>query len=212
MQPHAVLEIVKRAKPEPLKLPVSAVDHADHMLKTALAGHPQLAADHVLHPDASEILDATISALVRRIDLMVRSEPLEGACSSEVERRIVRRARAYELLLNMAANLIGVERRWARISESAAERALSAIASALESWERCETGELGGPAVLEAVIEKELRRAERVNRGRSMVAWMAGRIRSSLDRQRLTSSYLAALREVLTRNFYRVAYEKGLCK
>ncbi|MEM1929138.1 MAG: transaldolase family protein [Thermofilaceae archaeon] len=212
MQPHAVLEIVKRAKPEPLKLPVSAVDHADHMLKTALAGHPQLAADHVLHPDASEILDATISALVRRIDLMVRSEPLEGACSSEVERRIVRRARAYELLLNMAANLIGVERRWARISESAAERALSAIASALESWERCEAGELGGPAVLEAVIEKELRRAERVNRGRSMVAWMAGRIRSSLARQRLASSYLAALREVLTRNFYRVAYEKGLCK
>lgn len=208
MQLRWVLETLRRAQPEPLKLPVVAVDHADHMLRTALMGHAKLAADHALHPEAASDLSATLSSLIRRAGLLLSREGLEAG-GGEPEERVVRRARVYELFLELAANLLGVERRWAGVED---ERAMSAIASALEWWEELERDELGEPLVLRAVIDRELERARRVNKGKSMVAWMAGRIGGSLDSKRLAASYLAALREALSRNVYREAYEKGLCR
>jgi len=204
-----VLEILRRSEAEPLRLPVTAVDHADHMLRTALMGHAKLAADHVLHPDAAGTLGAVLSSLLRRAMLTASRERLDGGAPVE---RVVRRARIYELLLELASNLMGVERRWAGIGREQAERALEAVTGALEWLESLERAELGEPVVLRAVVERELGRAQRVNRGNSMVAEMARRVREGIDEGRVAASYLAGVREVLTRNFYREAYERGLCR
>ena len=45
-----VKKVISEAKIEKLTLPVlPRVNHADHIIATALAGHTKLAADHILH-------------------------------------------------------------------------------------------------------------------------------------------------------------------
>ena len=49
---ESVKKIVKEAKPARLSLPIPPrVDHADHVIKTALDGYTKLAADHIIHPE-----------------------------------------------------------------------------------------------------------------------------------------------------------------
>lgn len=205
-----VVDLISGAEPKPLSLPVRSLDHADHVLKLSLMGYPQLAADHLLHPEAADALPLYISSLVRRANRLMERE-LKGG-GGELETRIAEKARVYEALLELALNLIGVEREWARIEAPYATSALDAIREAMSWWEEAEKRELGHPIVLEAVIEKILRTAEAVNKGKSMVAGMAREIRRNIDRERLAFSFLSAAERVLANNFYRRAYEERLCK
>jgi len=205
-----VPELIARAEPEPLTLPVRSLDHPDHFLRLALMGYPQLAADHLLHPEASDHLPLYVSSLVRRAARLVGEGLKPGEAGFEA--RAVARARLYEALLELSLNLMGVERAWARVEGQRAASALSAVREALAWWEELERRELGRPLVLEAVVERLLRSAELVNRGRSMVAQMAREIRRQLDGGRLASSFLGAAERVLAGNFYRRAYEAGLCR
>jgi len=207
--PDRVVEILSRAAPEPLTLPVRSLDHADHVLRTALMGYPELAADHLLHPEAARDLPAIVSSIVRRATLLIEREGLRGC---ELEGRVVRRARIYKAVLELALNLIGVERAWAGIGRDGAELVLRSLVNALEAWEGKDRGELGEPAVLAGVIERELERARRVNRGKSMVAAMAAEIEKGLRGDSLAKSFVEAAGKVFAENFYRRAYEARICK
>jgi len=207
-----VAEILRNREPEPLAPPVRSLDHADHFLRTALMGYPELAADHLLHPEAARDLPAVVSSIVRRATLLIEREKLGGCSGRELEERAVRRARIYKAILELALNLAGVERAWARIGEGSADLALRSLLSALEEWEEGERGELGEPAVLAGVIRRELERARRVNRGRSMVAAMAAEIEKGLRGDTLARSFFEAARRVFAENFYRRAYEARICK
>ncbi|MCX8180054.1 MAG: hypothetical protein N3E41_01545 [Thermofilaceae archaeon] len=207
-----VLEVIARSEPEPLTLPIHSLDHADHVLNTALMGHAKLAADHLMHPELAEDLPAVVSALVRRIHIFLGHRQLRNCSTRELEGRLVARGRIYEMLLEIALNLIGVERRWACVDPSCAERVYDAVKSTLEACEESESRELGQSIVLRAVIERELRKAGKVNRGKSMVAYMAKEIYRTLDADSLADSFFNSAMRVFTDNFYRRAYEEGLCK
>jgi len=207
--PDRVVEILSRAAPEPLTLPVRSLDHAGHVLRTALMGYPELAADHLLHPQAAGDPPAIVSSIVRRATLLIEREGLRGR---ELEERVVRRARIYKAVLELALNLIGVERAWAGIGRDCADLALRSLASALEAWEEGERRELGEPAVLAGVIKRELERARRVNKGKSMVAAMAAEIERGLRGDSLARSFVETARKVFSENFYRRAYEAKICK
>jgi len=210
--PDRVAEILSGAAPEPLTLPVRSLDHADHVLRTALMGYPELAADHLLHPEAARGLPAVVSSIVRRATLLIEREGLRGCEGRELEERVVRRARIYKAALELALNLIGVERAWAGIGADCSDLVLRSLVSALEAWEEKERGELGEPAVLAGVIKRELERARKVNRGKSMVAAMAAEIEKGLRGDSLARSFVEAAGKVFAENFYRRAYEARICK
>ncbi|MEM4745003.1 MAG: hypothetical protein QXX52_08525 [Ignisphaera sp.] len=123
-----VINLLKRASVEPLSLPVPpAVDHADHMLKTALAGYTKLAADHILHHDMNNMLLDVLGSFIRRANLVIRSESLSNTNTDleTLNTRILRRARIYDTVLELIMNLIGVESRWSGFDEETIEEAIT---------------------------------------------------------------------------------------
>lgn len=207
-----VTEILRSSEPEPLVLPVRSIDHGDHFLRTALVGYPELAADHLLHPEAASNLPMIASSIVRRATLLIEREGLRGCEERGLEERVTRRARVYKAVLELALNLIGVERAWAGIREDCADLVLQSLVNTLEAWEAAERSELGEPVVLASVLKRGLEKARRVNRGKSMVAAMAAELERGLRGDALARSFIEAARRVFTENFYRRAYEAGICK
>ena len=86
-----VLKIIKNAKIEPLTLPVPPrIDHADHIIKTALMGWTKLAADHILHPEFAKMVKEVFSALIRRVDHMIKNESILDSSGKLVKPALVR--------------------------------------------------------------------------------------------------------------------------
>lgn len=208
-----VINLIKQSSVEPLTLPVPpSVDHADHMLKIALMGHTKLAADHILHPQMKNILLETLGAFIRRAGLIIRSENLAKADPNVLNNWIVKRARIYDTVLELVMNLVGAESRWAKFDECTVELALNILTNGLEEWENIERLELGSPVVLLSVIEYNVQLMLKVNKGVSLVADMAKELLNSIDTSNVAKSYLNAVKKVFGENFYRKAYDKGLCK
>ena len=110
--PDYVKEIIKAARPEKLTLPVPPrVDHADHVVKTALAGHTKLAADHLLHPEMCGHLMEVVGSVIRRVNAVFASHRKLIAKGSDeaLKRVIVERFRLYDALLELVWNLVGIE-------------------------------------------------------------------------------------------------------
>jgi len=209
-----VREAIKSFKPKRLELPVPPrVDHADHILKTALEGHPKLAADHILYPEMRGKLVGVIGSLSRRAYIeFIDSSPVKAGSEAEARNRIVARAMIYDMLLEMAWNLVGVEPKWAKLPEDEVSKALSIVIELLKTLEGVERREYGEPLILKAVIEEQLRSMKIVNKGNSMLAHIAEKVERELDPNNLAESYFKAMSRELRENFYRIAYEKGLCK
>ncbi len=207
-----VRETVKSFKPKKLELPVPPrVDHADHMIKTALDGWTKLAADHILHPQMSLELLSVLGAVTRRAGIIFRTHrPLKG---SEVSKEsIVTRYRLYDLLLETIWNLVGMERKWAGIPDDIASKAVKMLTSTLSEWESIERSEYGYPVILETVIEDQLRSMKIVNKGNSMLAMIAQEVENELKKDNLAESYVEAMSKRIRNNPYYIAYEKKLCK
>ncbi|HIP57410.1 MAG TPA: hypothetical protein EYH02_05020, partial [Ignisphaera aggregans] len=205
---------IKAAKPKRLELPVPPrVDHADHMLKTALDGWTKLAADHIVHPEMADKLLDVLGALVRRAGIVFRvNAPTKYGSEEKVREAIVTRYRLYDLLLETIWNLVGMERKWARFRDEDAERGVKILLAALKEWEEIERKEYGKPLILKAVIEEQLRSMKIVNKGNSMLAYMAQEVEKELREDNLAESYVNAMAKQIRENFYYIAYEKGLCK
>ncbi|MEM4441275.1 MAG: transaldolase family protein [Ignisphaera sp.] len=208
-----VINLLKKVSVEPLSLPVPpAVDHADHMLKTALAGYTKLAADHILHYDMKNMLLDVLGSFIRRANLVIRSESLSTTDLETLNNRILRRARIYDTVIELIMNLVGVESRWSGFDEETIEEAITILTNALSEWEDIERIELGSPNVLLATIELNVKEMLKVNKGKSLVAEMARKIMNSIDMDAVAKSFVLAVRNVFTENVYRKSYEKGLCK
>ncbi len=209
-----IRHIVKRARVKTLSLPVPPrIDHADHIIKTALEGHTKLAADHILHPEMAKKLLELVSAIIRRVNMLFIELDFRKELSKEVlEEAIIVRYRLYDTLFEIAWNLVGIERKWAGFSEKDAEKAVNMIMSALSSWETLERNKLGKAIIMKTVIEEQLRSMSLVNKGNSMLAWIAGEVLKELKEDDLAKSYIKAMSRLIKTNFYYKAYEKGLCK
>jgi len=209
-----VKKVVKSTRPSRLSLPIPPrVDHADHVLKTALDGHTKLAADHLVFPWMKGKLFDVVGSLCRRAYIeFVDNSPLKAVNEDDRKHRIVIRARIYDLLLEILWNLIGVEAKWAGLDQEEVSKSINAILENLRAFEDIERKEYGKPVILRAVIEEQLRTMKIVNKGVSMLASMAKRVEEKLREDALALSYFEAMKEEFTKNFYRLAYEKGLCK
>jgi len=208
MSGEDVGKLLASAKPKELLLPIPPrVDHSHHMILTAIEGHTELAADHILYPEADPILDEIVSGLVRRSEHILRDA--YDRLSSEDAITI---HRIYDLFLELIANLNGVEVKWAKLSEDKVAKALNRIVHTLSVWESIEREKLGWPKILEATIDLKLRKMKMVNGGKSLVAHFAKIIESKLDRNNLAKSYAEAVAEILRKNYYRVLYEERMCK
>ena len=131
-----IKEVIRRAPIKRLELPVPPrVDHADHMLKTALDGWTKLAADHIVHPEMADKLVDVLGALARRAGIIFRvNTPVEGD-EEKVRNAIVTRYRLYDLVLETIWNLVGVESSWAGFSESDVEKSVRILLVNLKEWE-----------------------------------------------------------------------------
>ncbi|MGQ9479393.1 MAG: transaldolase family protein [Thermoproteota archaeon] len=202
-------EVVRKSKIAPLTIPVPPrVDNADHIIKMILDGHTKLAADHVMHPDMKDRLMDVTGSLTRRLGLLFDTYSGE----EYLETSIIAKYRIYDALLEIVCNLLGAERDWAGFSEGEAEEAVEAFSSLLKNFEERERGEAGSPTILRHAIMFQLKRAKLVNKGNSMVAWMAVEIEKGLRDDDLAGSYVKAVRNILRSNFYYVAYRHGFCK
>lgn len=203
-----IKKILKKHKPIRLTLPVpQRIDHADHMIKTALEGHTKLAADHVLHPEMRGKLLDLISSLIRRLGILLFDNK-----GLKDEDRIVTKFRVYDFILEMIWNLTGIERRWAGFKDDETNRALNALINALKEWESRERREFGSLVIIRSVIETQLDSMRIVNKGNSMLAWMAREVEKSIDENMLVESYVKVMSDLIKNNFYYIAYDKRLCK
>jgi transaldolase len=203
-----IREVVCRSKAIPLMLPIPPrVDHADHIIKTALDGHTKLAADHVLHSEMKGKLMDLTGSLTRRLGLL-----FDRSLEEDLEKTIIIRHRIYDALLEIIWNLIGIEKEWAGFSDEEAEKTVEAVLSLLKSFEEREREELGSPVILKYTIMLQLDKAKLVNKGNSMVSWIAVEIEKELREDCLVKSYVKAIKTVLRKNFYYVAYKSGFCK
>ncbi|RLG91410.1 MAG: hypothetical protein DRO16_00465 [Thermoprotei archaeon] len=208
-----VEEIIRTSEPENLVLPIPPrVDHSDHIVKTALMGHTKLAADHILYPEAKGKLLDIIGSAIRRLNLIfISANPamLEG---EERKKQVLSRFYAYDVLLEITWNLIGLESKRIGFSEEEVNRTLDAILNVLKDWEEIERKEYGSPVILKAVINEQLRSMKIVNKGNSMLAWMANEVEARLDENNLVESFIKAMKELFENNIYYQASLKKLCK
>ena len=208
-----VKELVSSTEPEKLALPVPPrIDHSDHMVKTALAGHTKLAADHILYHEMKGKLVDVIGSVVRRLNLLFLSGKPSELPEDKRRELVLNRYYAYDLLLEIVWNLIGLESKRVGFCEEEINRALEIIVNALKDWENVERQEYGSPVILKAVIEEQLRSMKIVNKGNSMLAYMAGEVEKQLDENNLAESYINAMKKQFVNNIYYQASLKGLCK
>ncbi len=206
----SVASILKSAKPEELEVPPKSLDHADHILRTALLGYPELAADHILNPALAGKLVGVVGPLIRR----ARLEFLKPGSEEEI---IVRRGRIYSVLLEIAMNLFGMEKEWAGFSDEEADEAVTAIVNALKEFEDIEKKERGEPEILRAVIDLKIEDMKKVMKGdprgrKGMIAVMGENVEARLDEDSLAESFLKAMREEIQSNVYYVMSKKGMCR
>jgi len=205
-----IASLIRRAPREELRVPPDSLDHADHVLRTALKGYPELAADHLLNPSLRGRFTEVVGSLVRRAKL-------EFFRPGKPEEIIVRRARIYDVLMEIAFNLFGMEKEWVGLSDEEASEAERMIVEALREFEEIERGERGSPEVLEAVIRLKIEDMKKVMAGdprgrKGMVAYMGERIEESLDRENLAESFLEAVKREIRSNVYYVMSKLGMCR
>ncbi len=206
-----VRSAIFESRPEELEFPPRSLDHADHVVRTALAGHTKLASDHLLHREMVGKLERTVGDVIRQLNLEFRKS------DRAVEEDILVRSRSYETLIQLAFSLFGVEKKWIGFSEEEVEGTLSKIIQALDEWEGMERGEIGDCPIAKATIEKVLSELKMVmshyyRAPGSMSAKMAEEIEAKLDDDRLLSSFMEAAREEIQGNvYYRMSME-GTCK
>ena len=208
--------IVHKAGAEKLPHPVQSLDHCEHVVKTALIGYPQLAADHVINREMRGKLVETMGNVIRQLNLeFMKSRFTEGDSPEVMVRKTQVRQRAYEVLIEAAVNLAGIERRVVGFSDDESAQSFKHIAETLSAWETVERRESvtgSENPVATSVVEKLLGDMRKVMSGAGMVAKMGEEIKTGLTQGKLASSFIAAAEKVLQGNIYYQMVTRGLCK
>ncbi len=211
MEYEEVLALLHSTEPEKLPDIPDSLDHVDHVVKTALRGYPELAADHLINPELKGELSRIIGDLVRQLDIVFEGSVVLG------DKAVVKRARAYHLLLEIALNLFGYERILAGFSDSEVDVSLQYIENALNRWEYIERRENGGKApIAEAVVRMLVNDMKKVMasnpRAEGMVAVIGRSVEARLDPGCWTVSFLKAMKKEIEGNIYYRISRLGMCR
>jgi len=201
---------------EALPSRIHSLDHCGHIVQTALSGHPDLAADHILNHEMKGRLEQTIGSAIRQLNLEFVKSALYGKDSVDIQIfKVKARQRAYEVLIEIALNLFGVEKRLVPFTDEEVEKSLKIIKSCLESWEVLEKTEAASERiarVARAVAENLIHTMKKVMSGSGMVAKMGDEVQASLREDSLMASLFDALRSTIHNNIYYRMVTLGMCK
>ncbi|MEM4461500.1 MAG: transaldolase family protein [Candidatus Bathyarchaeia archaeon] len=212
MECKDILNLLKSIEPEKLPEIPDSLDHVDHIVKTALRGYPELAADHLLNPELRGELSRIIGDIVRQLDLV-----FEGSAILGDKDIVVKRARSYHLLLEIALNLFGYERILAGFSDCEIENSIRYIENALSRWESIERRCSGdGAPIAEAVVRlliSDMKKVMASNpRAEGMVAVMGRSVEAQLNPDCWTVSFLRAMKKEIESNIYYKLSRLGFCR
>ncbi len=206
----SVYEIIKSSKPEELPSPPPVSDHAGLVVFTALKGHTNLAADHLLNPALSDELDRVLGQITRRFHLIALSLKLDN------NEDFVKLGRIYDTLIEIALNLVGVERLWAGFDDRMREKTLEIILNELEELEKIELEKTGNKDVAVSVVRLKIEDMKKVMAGdpkrTGMIAWMGERIEKRLNWKKPTISFIHEARREIEENVYYRMTLLGLCR
>ena len=210
-----VKEILSSAMPEELEFPPPSEDHAGHVVYLALKGYPKLAADHLLCEEMRGHLKEVVGNIVRQLNLEFNRLIIKGAD----EESVIYCGRIYDVLLNIALNLAGFERRIVGFGDDESEGSIGIIMEALDGMEKLERASIGeGDApIARAVVEILLSEMKKVMKEYyrppgSMVAHVAEEIKKKIDENAILSSFLKAAIEQIRSNIYYRMNVAGMCK
>ena len=207
--------IVFEAVPEELPAVPQSLDHCDHVIRTSLAGHPELAADHLLSREMNGKLVETVGSVIRQLNLEFLKGTIAPIDEPEGRRsKTVARQRAYQLLAEVALNLAGIERKKAGFSDQESDETFARIVRTLQTWEATEMNDGASldDLVAAAVVDKFTSDMRKVMAGASMVAKMADRIEKELGKGKTVSGFVLAAKTVIRDNIYYRMTDEGLCK
>ncbi len=208
-------EIVKSLKPQSLtgdgKRPNSG-DHVANAVQLVEWGHARLAADHFLFPELNGALVEQVAGVIRQLNYRFALGRLVGReTAAEKAEKIGIRFFAYEFLLELSLNYIGLESRWLDQTEKSV--CLDFMLETLSGWEKLECEECGEAVLAGLAAGGILAGMELVQGGASMVAKSAARIRSRLKYEiPVTIEFLTAAEEEITDNIYYRMVCEGKCK
>jgi len=209
-----ILEIVLKAKPRELPEEPKSTDHASHVVELALLGYPELAVDSLLNPLLVGRLPSIIGDIVRKLNFIFEKTYWNEKSLSQD--KILKRAYAYDVLIEIAINLYGIERDWVGFTDYDTIESLNHIYNTLTRWEELEASEYNKPQIAFAVVKKKIEDMKKVMSGDpkriGMIAWMGENIEKRLSEENPSVSFLNAIRDEIKNNIYYIMYRKGMCR
>lgn len=192
-----------------------SLNHCDHVANISLAGHPGLAADHLLNAEMAGRVADCVGDIVRRLNIeFVRSQISPDDPAELRAKKAQVRRRSYEVLVEIALNLVGIEGRRVGFSEEEIDQTVREVVNALRRWEELENAKdpRSGSPVASAIVRGILEDMKTVAAGRSMVAHTAKEIEDQLTKGLLASSFVQAAKNAIQDNIYYKMALKGFCK
>jgi len=210
--------ILANSKAEELPSPPKSLDHADHVVQTALLGHTELAADHLLNPGLKGRLVSVLGHIARQLNLeFVKSRIDIKDGDEEKKKKILTRGRAYDVLLEIAINLIGWEKDLVGFNDEEAAECLCIIKEALKTWESIERSESNGEApVAQAVVKLKIQDMKKVMasnpKRKGMIAIMGENIEKRIEKDNIMLSFLDAIKDEIHSNIYYIMSKEKICR
>jgi hypothetical protein len=210
-------EILLHATPDELECPPPSLDHASHVAYLSLRGYTKHAADHILHPEMKGHLEETVGNAVRQLSLAFNQALLDKS-----EKNIILCVRVYDALVNIALDLIGLERKIVGFSNIEVKKTLAILTAALLDLENLERngvfgGEQNEALIAKTVIDNILAEMKTVMKGvyrppGAMVAHVSEEIEKNLDNKNVLGSFLRSAQQQIQENIYYKLGAAGLCK
>jgi transaldolase len=176
----------------------TGMDRSGRLAWLAMAGYPNLGADTLLSREMPGKLEGVVGNAIR----LLNSEFITNPGS---------RKRCYEVLIEAALNLIGLERKRAGFTEEESGAALEDTRAALREWESLERRESDSPAI-QGVTRALISDMKKVLFGRGMVSKMGEEIERSLEGNDIADSFILACKKSIQENVYYDIVDSGLSK
>ncbi len=213
--------IILHSRTEPLDFPVPSSDHSGHIVYLATKGYTRLAADHLLNREMGGRLEDVVAGVIRQFNLIFNRVLIEGS-NEEIlkdERKILLCARIYNTLIQIALNIVGLERNIVGFSDGETTETYTKILETLRGLEDLERRCFKGEApIARAVIKLFLSDMKKVMRGfyrppGSMVAHIAEEIEKDIDWNiHIMDSFLNLAKNHIQNNVYYRLSKLGICK
>ena len=172
-----------------------AIDPSRHLVRLALAGYSKLAADTLLTKKDCGNTPSVVQSALAQLDIAFREEKPGD------------RKNGVRVLLEIALNFLGMERKRAGFSDADTAQILNEITKGLERWERADAG-----GAIQDAINEMLGEMKMVLSGKGMVAKMAEEIEGALIPHNLAGTFLEASRKAIQDNVYFRIVDQGFSK